>query len=33
MLHILKIDDYLRIFTDVEVNDFVAINFSKYFDL
>ena len=26
-----KIDDYLKIFTDDEVKDFVAINFSEYF--
>ena len=31
MLHIPKIDDYLKILTDEEVKDFVAINFSKYF--
>ena len=31
MLYILKIDDYLKILTDMEVKDFVAINFSKYF--
>ena len=31
MLYIPKIDDYLRIVTDVEVKDFVAINFSEYF--
>ena len=28
MLHILKIDDYLKILTDEAVKDFVAINFS-----
>ena len=27
MLHIPKTDDYLRIFTDKEVKDFVLINF------
>ena len=27
----LKIDDYLKILTDEEVKDFVAINFSEYF--
>ena len=31
MLHIPKIDDYLKILTDEEVKDFVAINFSEYF--
>ena len=31
MLYIPKTDDYLNIFTDKEVKDFVAINFSKYF--
>ena len=31
MLHFPKIDDYLKIFTDEEVKDFVAISFSKYF--
>ena len=31
MLHVPKIDDYLKILTDEEVKDFVAINFSKYF--
>ena len=31
MLHIPKIDDYLKILTDEEVKEFVAINFSKYF--
>ena len=29
MLYIPKIDDYLEILTDVEVKDFVAINFSE----
>ena len=32
MLYIPKIDDYLKILTDEEVKDFVAINFSKYFN-
>ena len=31
MLYFPKIDDYLKIFTDEEVKDFVAISFSKYF--
>ena len=31
MLYITKIDDYLKILTDEEVKDFVAINFSEYF--
>ena len=31
MLSIQKIDDYLKILTDKEVKDFVAINFSEYF--
>ena len=31
MLHILKIDDYLKIVTAQEVEDFIAINFSDYF--
>ena len=31
MLHIPKTGDYLKILTDDEVKDFVAINFSKYF--
>ena len=31
MLYIPKIDDYLKILTDEEVKDFVAINFSEYF--
>ena len=30
MLHLPKIDDYLKILTDKEVKDFVAINFSEY---
>ena len=32
MLYIPKIDDYLKIFTDVEVKHFVAINFIEYFN-
>ena len=31
MLYILKIDDYLKILTDEEVKDFIAIHFSGYF--
>ena len=31
MLYIPKIDDHIKILTDEEVKDFVAINFSKYF--
>ena len=31
MLHIPKTDDYLKISTDEEVKDFVAIKFSEYF--
>ena len=31
MLSIPKIDDYLKILTDEEAKDFVAINFSEYF--
>ena len=31
-LYIPKIDDYLKILTDEEVKDFVAINFSGYFN-
>ena len=31
MLHIPKIDDYLKLLTDEEVKDFVATNFSEYF--
>ena len=31
MLYILKIDDYLKILTDEEVEDFIAINSSEYF--
>ena len=30
-MYIPKIDDYLKILTDGEVKDFVAINFSEYF--
>ena len=30
MLYIPKTDDYLKIWTDEEVKDFVAINFSEY---
>ena len=30
MLYISKIDDYLKILTDKEVKDFVAINLSEY---
>ena len=30
-MHIPKIDDYLKIVTDEEVKDFVAISFSEYF--
>ena len=31
MFYISKIGDYLRILTDDEVKDLVAINFSEYF--
>ena len=31
MLRIPKIDDYLKILNDEEVEDFVAINFREYF--
>ena len=31
MLCISKIDGYLKILTDAEEKDFVAINFSEYF--
>ena len=31
MLYIPKINDYLKILTDKEVKDFLAINFSEYF--
>ena len=30
-MYIPKIDDYLRVLTDEEVKDLVAINFSEYF--
>ena len=30
-MYLPNIDDYLKIFTDDEVKDFAAINFSKYF--
>ena len=30
MLHIPKIDDYIKILTDEKVEAFVAINFSEY---
>ena len=30
MLYLEKIDDYLKIVTDDEVKDFVAINFGEY---
>ena len=30
MLYVSKIDDYLKILTDDEVKDFVAISFSAY---
>ena len=30
MLYVPKIVDYLKIFTDKEVEDFIAINFSEY---
>ena len=32
MLYIPQIDDYSEILTDEEVKDFVAINFSEYFN-
>ena len=32
MFYIPKIGDYLKIITDDEVRDFVAINFSKFFE-
>ena len=32
MLYILKIDDYLKVLTDEVVQDFVATNFSEYFN-
>ena len=31
MLYVPKFDDYLKVLTDEEVKDFVAINFSEYF--
>ena len=31
MLYVPKIVDYLKIFTDKEVVDFIAINFREYF--
>ena len=31
MLYILKIGDYLKVLTDKEVKDFVAINYIEYF--
>ena len=31
MLYIPKFDDYLKIFTDEEVKDFVAIDFREYY--
>ena len=31
MLYILKIDNYLEIFTDEKMKDFVVVNFSEYF--
>ena len=31
MLYIPEIDNYLKLLTDEEVEDFVAINFSEYF--
>ena len=31
MLYIPKIDDYLEILSDEEVEDFLAINFTHYF--
>ena len=31
MLYIPKIDNYLKILTDEELEDFIAINFSEYF--
>ena len=31
MLYHQKIDNYLKILTDVEAENFVAINFSEYF--
>ena len=31
-MYIRKIDDYLKILTDEEVKDFVAVRFSEYFN-
>ena len=31
MLHIPKMDDYIKILTDEKVKDFESINFSEYF--
>ena len=31
MLYVSKIGDYLKIWTNEEVKDFIAINFSEYF--
>ena len=31
MLYIPNIGDYLKVFTDDEVNDFAVINFDEYF--
>ena len=31
MLYIPKIDDYLKILTDEEVEDFMPVNFNEYF--
>ena len=31
MLYIPNVDDYLKILSDEEVKDFVAINFGEYF--
>ena len=33
MLYTPNIDDYLKILTNEEVKDFVAINFNEYFKL
>ena len=32
MLYVPQIDDYLKILTDEEVDNFVAINFTEYFE-
>ena len=32
MLYVPQIHDYLKILTDEEVDNFVAINFSEYFE-